>query len=73
MSAEQTGVTGWVRNMHNGDVEAIFEGTPNTVAHLVRWAATGPGAAEVTGCTVAAGSPEGHRAVRILPDAAQPS
>ncbi|MER7412460.1 acylphosphatase [Streptomyces cacaoi] len=72
--AEESGVTGWVRNLHNGDVEAVFEGASSKVARLVRWAAAGPGAAEVTGCTVAPEESEGHGDFRILPDArpAQP-
>ncbi|KOT81869.1 acylphosphatase [Streptomyces rimosus subsp. pseudoverticillatus] len=67
--AEESGVTGWVRNLHNGDVEALFEGSPENVTRLVHWAAKGPGAAEVTKCAVTAESPEGHRDFRILPDA----
>ncbi|MGK4907788.1 acylphosphatase [Streptomyces albus] len=67
--AEESGVAGWVRNLHDGDVEAVFEGPPGPVTRMVRWAAAGPGAAEVTGCDVTAERPEGHRGFRILPDA----
>ncbi|MEU9304722.1 acylphosphatase [Streptomyces sp. NPDC048269] len=41
------GVSGWVRNLPDGDVEALFEGAEGAVAAMVRWARTGPAAAEV--------------------------
>jgi acylphosphatase len=40
--AEQHGVTGWVRNLPDGRVEAVFEGPPEDVRRLVDWAHTGP-------------------------------
>ncbi|MFH8409940.1 acylphosphatase [Streptomyces sp. NPDC018019] len=65
----ESGMTGWSRNLHNGEVEAVFEGSPATVTRLVRRAAGGPGATEVTRCTVTAERPEGHRGFRPLSDA----
>ncbi|MGW0753636.1 acylphosphatase [Streptomyces sp. NPDC002587] len=41
------GVSGWVRNLPDGDVEALFEGGEDAVAAMVRWARTGPATAEV--------------------------
>ncbi len=67
--AREAGVNGWVRNLDNGDVEAVFEGSPDGVQRLVSWAAEGPGAAEVTECAVAAEDPEGDRDFRVLDDA----
>ncbi|MEW2222105.1 acylphosphatase [Streptomyces sp. NPDC006990] len=64
--AREAGVNGWVRNLHNGDVEAVFEGSPDGVQRLVGWAAEGPGAAEVTECAVTTGHPEGDRDFRVL-------
>ena len=40
--AEQLGVTGWVRNTHNGCVEAIFEGEDDEVDALIEWCHHGP-------------------------------
>lgn len=41
------GVSRWVPNLPEGDVEAPFEGGEDAVAAMVRWARTGPAAAEV--------------------------
>ncbi|RSS78752.1 acylphosphatase [Streptomyces sp. WAC06614] len=41
------GVTGWVRNLPDGAVEAVFEGPEDAVARMVRWARTGPPTARV--------------------------
>ncbi len=35
-------LTGWVRNLDSGAVEAIFEGTREEVAAMVRWCEDGP-------------------------------
>lgn len=41
------GVSGWVRNLPDGGVEALFEGGEAAVEAMVRWAHTGPPAADV--------------------------
>ncbi|NXY93283.1 acylphosphatase [Streptomyces sp. BR123] len=46
-AALEQGVSGWVRNLPGGDVEAVFEGDEEAVARMVRWARTGPPAASV--------------------------
>jgi acylphosphatase len=46
--AGQQGVTGWVRNLPDGRVEAAFEGDPGSVERLVTWCRTGPPNAHVT-------------------------
>ena len=47
--AVKLGVAGWVRNRHDGAVEAVFEGPPMEVAAMVEWCKEGPPRAVVTG------------------------
>ena len=57
--AEQHGVSGWVRNLPDGRVEAVFEGAAADVGQLVDWSRRGPRSAEVADVRVAAEPPEG--------------
>jgi acylphosphatase len=45
--AEQLGLAGWVRNLPDGRVEALFEGPQDRVREMVRWCREGPSHAEV--------------------------
>lgn len=45
--AEALGVAGWVRNLPDGRVEALFEGSGPRVEELVLWCHRGPPAARV--------------------------
>lgn len=45
-------LTGWVRNLHNGDVEAVFEGPEDKVREMVEWCRKGPRLADVTGIQI---------------------
>jgi acylphosphatase len=58
MAAEH-GVSGWVRNLPDGRVEAVFEGRAEDVDRLLEWARRGPSLAVVTGVAVQAEPPEG--------------
>ena len=40
--AEQLGLAGWVRNLPDGRVEAVFEGEPDSVREMIRWCEEGP-------------------------------
>jgi acylphosphatase len=50
--ALRLGVTGWVRNTPNGDVEAHVEGGSDNVAAFIRWCERGPEEAAVESVTV---------------------
>lgn len=47
VKASQMNVTGWVRNLPDGRVEAVFEGETENVKAMVDWCRTGPPAARV--------------------------
>jgi acylphosphatase len=63
--AVQRGVRGWVRNLPDGRVEAVFEGPADDVQRLVDWARHGPRAAVVADVSVQAEPPEGLAAFQI--------
>ena len=63
--AEQHGVSGWVRNLADGTVEAVFEGPADEVRRLVDWSHRGPRSAVVEDVDVAAEQPEGLRGFQI--------
>ena len=63
--AEQHGVHGWVRNLPDGSVEAVFEGPAAAVGQLVDWSRRGPRSAVVTGIRVEAEPPEGISGFQI--------
>ncbi len=46
--AEGRGVRGWVRNLEDGRVEAVFEGEDTEVNALVDFCRKGPSGAQVT-------------------------
>lgn len=50
--AESFGVTGWVRNLPDGRVEAVFEGEEEAVKALVEYCHHGPSYARVTNVDV---------------------
>ena len=60
-------VTGWVRNLPDGRVEAAFEGTPDAVARLVAWSRQGPPTALVDAIEVFEEEPERLSGFEIRP------
>ena len=57
--AARHGVTGWVRNLSDGRVEAVFEGPAGDVQYLLDWVRRGPRLAAVSAVAVQAEQPEG--------------
>lgn len=46
--AARLGVTGWVRNRADGSVEALVQGSGESLKRLIDWARRGPPGARVT-------------------------
>ena len=57
--ARQHGVSGWVANRRDGNVEAIFEGDLEAVERLVSFSRRGPRGARVDWVQVTDEEPEG--------------
>lgn len=47
-TATRFGLKGWVRNMPDGSVEAIFEGSQNSLENMLEWCRKGPPGAYVS-------------------------
>jgi acylphosphatase len=45
--AEELGLAGWVRNVPDGQVEALFEGPSAKIREMVHWCEEGPQRASV--------------------------
>ncbi len=58
--AVSLGLAGWVRNLPDGTVEAVFEGEPARVESMVGWCRRGPRLAEVENAEVAWEEPLGE-------------
>lgn len=54
------GVTGWVRNLPTGEVEATVEGDEVAVEQMLDWLRRGPPLARVSGVTVTDEPYAGH-------------
>lgn len=58
-------LNGWVRNLRDGRVEAVFEGTPDQVEAMLRWCHQGPPAAVVDRVDVEYELPEGLKGFQV--------
>lgn len=58
-AAETLGIHGWVKNLPDGRVEAIFEGAPELLEEMIRWCHKGPQMAIVQEVKVEYEEPEG--------------
>jgi acylphosphatase len=52
-AAQGIGVTGWVRNLDDGRVEVVAQGTREQVEQLIKWCYRGPDEARVSDIAVA--------------------
>lgn len=55
--AHEMGVGGWVKNLPDGRVEAVFEGERDSVEAMVEWCRTGSPKARVDNVDVEYGDP----------------
>ena len=58
-AAGTRGVAGWVRNRHDGAVEAVLEGEAAAVESMIEWCRRGPPYADVREVEVHDEEPEG--------------
>ncbi|SDZ75527.1 acylphosphatase [Haloplanus vescus] len=64
-AARARDVNGWVRNLADGRVEAVFEGSESAVEEMIEWCHTGSPAATVDDVDVRYEEPEGESAFEI--------
>ena len=64
-AAREHGVEGWVRNLDDGRVEAVFEGSRNAVESMVEWCHEGSPRADVRDVSAEYGEPEGLEGFEI--------
>ena len=58
-TAREIGVSGWVKNLADGRVEAVFEGDEDAVKSMIEWCHTGSPKARVDDVEVDYGEPIG--------------
>ena len=58
--ARRLGLAGWVRNLPDGRVEAVAEGSDESIGRLVDWCHRGPAGAMVRDVAVERWPPEGQ-------------
>jgi acylphosphatase len=63
--AGSLGVDGWVRNLSDGSVEAVFEGDRDRLESLIRWFHEGPRGARVDDVDVTWEEPGGAHGFSI--------
>ncbi|MBF2080472.1 MAG: acylphosphatase [Synechococcales cyanobacterium T60_A2020_003] len=59
-------VNGWVRNLHDGRVEAVFEGSKVQIQEMLRWCRKGPPSAIVQDVRVEYEPPAGLDGFQII-------
>jgi len=64
--ADKLGIKGWVRNVPDGSVEAVFEGDDEAVEEIIKWCHHGPPLARVDRVEVSYEEPKGEKDFRII-------
>lgn len=64
--AKKLGLNGWVRNLPDSRVEAVFEGESEVVEEMIRWCRQGPTAAVVNDVQVEYSEAEGLQEFEIV-------
>jgi acylphosphatase len=59
-------VNGWIRNLRDGRVEAVFEASEEKVNEMLHWCRKGPPAADVTEFEVTYEPPEGLNGFEMI-------
>jgi len=59
-------LSGWVRNLRDGRVEAVFEGPKAQVEEMIRWCHQGPPTATVQTIELDHESPEGLQGFEVM-------
>ena len=63
--ASQLNISGWVRNLPDGRVEAVFESDREVVEKMINWCHQGPPAAVVQDVSVEYSEPEGLQGFEV--------
>jgi len=63
--AVKLGIKGWVRNVFDGSVEAVFEGEEKAVDQMIQWCHQGPPSAVVRDVQVEYETPEGFSEFQV--------
>ena len=63
--ANEQGVTGWVKNLSDGRVEAVLEGPRDEVYRVVGLCRAGPKGAKVNGVQVDREPPKGEKTFKV--------
>ena len=58
--AESLGLTGWVRNLHDGRVETLLEGEKERIEQVIQFCHRGPSGAHVIGLELKWEQPRGE-------------
>lgn len=64
--AKREGVAGYAKNLPDGSVEVLLEGSPEAVQKVISWCQQGPPAARVQHIEINAATPGNHSGFAVL-------